>query len=81
MSRKIKETRCTCQSCGNVYHYGKAEALENAGNSMQNCGKSMMCCSGCVPAVFIGNKPVKDLKKCPKCGSRAITKEVVTHTV
>jgi DNA-directed RNA polymerase subunit RPC12/RpoP len=81
MPRQIKETRCTCQSCGNVYHYGKSEEIENCGNAMQNCGKSMSCCTGCGPAVLVKDQPVKDLSKCPKCGSRAIKKEIVTHTV
>ena len=49
--KKIRETRCTCQACGTVWHYGKAEALESAGAALQNAGKSMMCCTGCMPAV------------------------------
>lgn len=89
--KKIKETKCTCKACGKVWFYGKEEAfknfgekLESAGNSMSNAGKDMMCCSGCLPAAFIPNKQekeVKDLNKCPECGSKAITKEVVVHDV
>jgi len=81
MPRQIKETRCACQSCGFVYHYGKAEEIENCGNAMQSCGKTMSCCTGCVPAAAIKTQPVRDLNKCPKCGSRAVTKEIVTYTV
>lgn len=78
---KIKETRATCKACGNVWHYGKAEEIEATGAALQNVGKAMMCCTGCVPAAAIPDKKVTDLNKCPKCGSRAITKETVEHDV
>jgi hypothetical protein len=77
--RLIKETRCTCAACGNVWHYGKMDSLREAGNAMQDAGKAMMCCTGCLPAVFIPTKTPIDLNKCPKCGSRAVTKEIVEH--
>jgi len=97
----IQETKCTCKGCRNIWFYGKEEiaqnasdkmqncgtSLENCGSGMQNAGKSMMCCSGCVPAVLIPSqqekqmKEINDLNKCPKCGSRAIEKEIVTHQV
>lgn len=80
MSKKIKETKCTCKSCGNIWHYGKQEIIEQAGAALENIGKSMMCCSGCfLPAVLIPDKKIVDLNKCPKCGSRAIIKEEVTY--
>lgn len=89
--KQIKETKCTCSACGKVWFYGKEEAfknfgekLENVGNSMSNTGKDMMCCSGCLPALFIPNKQkkeVKDLNQCPECGSKAVKKEVVVHNV
>ena len=79
--KRISETKCTCASCGNVWHYGKAEVLESTGAALQNCGKSMMCCTGCVPAVVIPNQQVVDVGKCPKCGSRAFKKEIVEHEV
>lgn len=90
--RKITETKCTCQACGNVWYYG------GLGDRMQNIGKLQMesadtigdganalaCCSGCVPAGFIPSSskaPVRDLHQCQKCNSRAITREKVTHEV
>ena len=79
--KQIKETKATCQACGNVWFYGKQDQIEQTGKTMQNCGKSMMCCSGCAPAVLIPNQKSVDLNKCPKCGSKAIKKEVVTHNV
>jgi len=97
----IQETKCTCKACGNVWFYGKEEIAQNASNSMENCGtglencgsgmqntgKSMMCCSGCAPAVFIPKqqekplKEIEDLGRCPKCNSRAVVKEKITHQI
>lgn len=77
----IKETKCTCSACGNVWFYGKQEAWEQKANAMSNAGKAMSCCGGCWPALFIHDKQVIDLNKCPKCGSKAVKKEEVTHSV
>ncbi len=79
--KKIHETRVTCLSCGNIWHYGKQEEMQNMGNAMQQAGKSMMCCTGCFPALLIPNQKVADFNKCPKCGSKAVKKEQVTHEV
>lgn len=89
--KQIKETKCSCSACGNIWYYGKGEAMENFGEKMENFGKSMsntgtdmMCCGGCLPALFIPDKQVKEVKdfnKCPECGSKAIKKEIVVHNV
>lgn len=81
MAKKIKETKCICSACGNIWFYGKQEVSENTIATMQNCGKAMMCCGGCFPAVLINDKKVIDLNKCLKCGSRAIKKEEIIHEV
>jgi predicted nucleic-acid-binding Zn-ribbon protein len=81
MVRKIKETKCTCSACGNTWYYGKEEVSKNLGAAMENLGKDLTCLSGCMPAVFIPDKKVIDLDKCPKCGSKAIKKEEVIHEV
>lgn len=90
-TKKIKETKCTCSACGNVWYYGKQELLENRAKSIENCGSAMsntgsdmMCCSGCAPAILIPKQQavkVKDLNKCPKCNSSAIRKEEITHEI
>ena len=90
-AKRIKETKCTCQACGNTWYYGKkelwdnkADRISNFGKEMSNAGSDMMCCGGCLPAIFIPReqvKQVKDLNKCPKCNSSAIRKEEVTHEV
>ena len=81
MSRYIQETRCTCKACGNVWYFGKEEVTVQTANALNNCGKSMMCCTGCAPALLIPDKPMIDLNQCPKCNSRAVEREVVTHEV
>jgi predicted nucleic-acid-binding Zn-ribbon protein len=90
-SRQISEIKSTCRACGNIWFYGKKEIEQNrlaqthnAGAALSNCGKSMMCCSGCAPALFIpeaSRHAVEDLDKCPKCGSAAVAKETVIHDV
>lgn len=87
--KKIKETKCTCSACGNVWYYGKQETIQNKadrisnfGKQISNAGSDMACCSGCLPAAFIPKeqlKSVNDLNKCPKCNSVAIKKEIITH--
>lgn len=79
--KKIKETKCTCNSCGKIWHYGKEEVRERIQNNLHNAGKAMMCCGGCVPALLIKDKKVENLNKCPNCGSKAIIKEKVVHDV
>lgn len=80
-TKEIKETKCTCEACSNVWFYGKEDEKERKMNQIHNASKAMMCCGGCLPALLIKEKGVIDLDKCPKCGSRAVKKEVVTHNV
>ena len=89
--RGIRETKCTCVACGNVWYYGKkelwnnrAERFENFGNKLDNTSSDMMCCGGCLPAIFIPKKQIKqvmDLNKCSKCNSTAVRKEEIIHEV
>ena len=67
---EVRETRCTCAACGNVWYYGKEEVQKNSAAKMHQVGKAMMCCGGCFP-----------VDKCSKCGSKAVRKEIVTHHV
>lgn len=79
--KEVKETKCTCASCQNIWYYGKLEASQQSANKMSNLSKNLMCCGGCLPALLIQDKAVIDLDKCPKCGSKAVKKEIVTHHV
>ena len=78
---EVRETRCTCAACGNVWYYGKEEVQKNSAAKMHQVGKAMICCGGCFPALLIPNQEVVDLDKCSKCGSKAVRKEIVTHHV
>lgn len=77
----INETKCSCKSCKNIWYYGKKEMIESYANDKFNSGKTMLCCSGCLPALFLTDKKVIDHNACPKCGSRLIKKENITHYV
>ena len=67
-TRKASEIRNTCNACGKVWHVSSGDVASEA-------GKSLMCFSGCLPAGFF----VKELGKCPQCGSRNVTKEWVEY--
>jgi len=77
----IKETKCTCSACGNVWFYGKQEVQDQKANVASNAGKALACCGGCWPALLIPDKQIIDLNKCPKCGSKAVKREEVMHHV
>ena len=81
IGKRVKETKCTCSACGNIWYYGMTDVVQNLSDASSDCGKSMMCCTGCLPAVFIPDRKPVDLNKCPKCGSRAIKREEVIHEV
>ncbi len=80
-AKKIKEIKCTCESCGNIWFYGKEDVSESKANAAGNLGKAFMCCGGCWPALLIPEGKVIDFNKCPKCGSRAAKKEIIVHNV
>ena len=80
--RKIQETKCTCSACGNIWFYGKADVTKEINKSDFNTIKTLACCSGCwLPALVIPHREPIDFSKCPKCNSKAITKEAVVHDV
>lgn len=73
---KIKETKATCKNCGHMWYYDKADAIKDFGEKLSDAGKSMTCCGGCLP-----KSNVRDLDRCPECGSRAIHRETIVHEV
>ncbi len=79
--KKVTETRCTCNKCKKVWHYKGSDQLKETGKAMSQFGKSMLCCSGCFPALLIPNKESRDLDQCPNCKSRDVKKETVEHYV
>jgi len=79
-TRRIQETKCTCTGCGNVWFFGKQDENERLVDTMSNCSKTLFTCY-CLPLLFLPDKKVTDLGKCPKCGSRAVKREIVVHEV
>lgn len=81
----ITEIRTTCNSCGNVYYYGKKEIWENRSKICDNISKEAAAASCCYCNPFINaakNKnTITDFGRCPKCGSRNIIKEEISHEI
>lgn len=77
----ITETKCTCKACGHIWYYGKSEVWQQAGNVLHNAGTAASCCTCSPCCMFVPDKPVKDLLQCPKCNSKAVHAESVTHNV
>ncbi len=78
--KTIRETRCTCITCGHVWHYGALEVLNDVGNSLSDAGTAMTCPCCCFTS-FVPSKPKQAPSKCPKCNSGNVTKERVTYFV
>jgi predicted nucleic-acid-binding Zn-ribbon protein len=78
---QINETKCNCNACQHEWFYGKKDVDAASLDNLQNLGKNLMCCGGCFPALLIPEAKTTDFNKCPKCGSRAIEKKVITHNV
>lgn len=73
-----KEFRVTCKSCGNVSYHSTKDLWGNVGKAFGNAGKSFAALGGS-PFGARKNDPLTDYSKCPNCGSRNITKEVVEY--
>jgi hypothetical protein len=80
----IKEIKCKCNQCGNVWHYleedEKKLKSQSISNAMIGCG---MCCNP-FGALF-SNKSIDlqremdKMKKCPKCNSTDVTRTPTYH--
>ncbi|MDD5111863.1 MAG: hypothetical protein PHG85_04915 [Candidatus Altiarchaeota archaeon] len=92
----VTEIRCTCNSCGEVWHYLPSE---------ESNAKTSECCNNCLycgDALFTAGRPIveqkvvqkidldrinsatrwkKSLNTCPKCNSGNIKKETITYNV
>jgi len=80
----IKEIKCECNQCGNVWHYLEEEEkklkTQAMSNAMIGCGT---CCS--LISVLFANKSMDiqreldKMKKCPKCNSIDVTRTPIYH--
>lgn len=80
-SKTIKETKCVCNVCGKIWHFGKKDESEQKLNKMANAGKALACCGGCIPALLVKDKKITDLNQCPQCNSKNIKCEEVKYEV
>jgi len=81
-SHIITETKAACQACSEIWYYGKKDKQEQFSNQYNNtCTKPALCCTCSPLALLIPDKKIIELNKCPKCGSRAVKTELVTHNV
>ena len=81
---RIKEMKCKCNQCGNVWHYleedEKKLKIQAMSNAMIGCG---MCCNP-FGALFSNKsmdlqREMSNMKKCPKCNSTDVTKNPIYH--
>jgi len=76
----MKETKCTCQACGNIWYYGKKEAVEAKLTGLNKFGDTLIRIGHGGIAWLIPESGKKDIvNKCPKCNSSAIAKEQIMH--
>ncbi len=78
--KMVKETKCTCNSCGKVWYFGKQEQIQEGARAVTTASSACLCpCLGCLSAIF-GKRP-KDFKQCPQCQSKNVTTEEVSYEV
>ena len=61
--KKVKQTKCICNSCGNTFYFSDTDKIKNAANLLMGNAYTL--------------NQVKNLAKCPKCGSEAVSKKDV----
>ena len=80
----IKEIKCKCNQCGNVWHYleedEKKLKSQATSNALLGCG---MCCNP-FGALFSNKsidlqREIGKIKKCPKCNSTDVTRTPTYH--
>jgi len=80
----IKEIKCKCNQCGNVWHYLEEDEkkLKNQSglNACIGCG---MCCNP-FGAIFSNKsmdlqREIGKMKKCPKCNSIDVLRTTIYH--
>jgi hypothetical protein len=67
----IEETKYVCTQCNTIWFYGKQDKMDDVSNRLISIGALMQ---GKSLTGTYHEQLIKDNSKCPKCGSRAITK-------
>lgn len=81
MKKKIDEFKCNCSGCGNLWFYTETDLSQSQRNAAINQMKTGFGLLGCLPLLFIKGRDVIDYDRCPKCGSRSMTKETLTYEI
>jgi hypothetical protein len=77
----MEETKCTCKACGNIWYYGKKEAIEAKLSGLNKFGDTLIRIGQGGMAWLIPENKKDLVNKCPRCNSSAIAKEQITHEV
>lgn len=72
LNRYVRETQGTCSVCKHNWYFNMADILREKGKRMKDTGKDLLAL-GFLPLALIPNEQIRDLERCPKCGSRAVT--------
>lgn len=79
LSRYVRETQGTCSVCKHTWYFNMADILREKGKQMKNTGKDLLAL-GLLPLALIPNEQIRDLERCPNCGSRAVSlKDVINR--
>ena len=76
----IRENKAECKTCGYIWYFNSLDVISESGKQMLNLGKNMLALGVFLPLALIPDSQVNELKRCSKCGSRAVTiKEVINR--
>ena len=73
-NKEYREIKVTCSVCGHIHFYDYKDMLDNSMHAMGS-----VTFGGALEAVE--RSQIKDLDRCPSCGSRAVKIEEVINTV
>lgn len=85
--KHVKEYKRKCNECGKVWHSLASREKEIGGDiNLNNCVQGSQACNGNMGAATQSKRNVESqkdlldkLKKCPNCGSRNYTEEVIIY--
>jgi predicted nucleic-acid-binding Zn-ribbon protein len=80
---QIEEIKVTCWQCHHIWFYDESDRTGfGTKPGIKTSLVKTWCCCSCFPLGFVAFLiPKKKFNHCPKCGSRAIQKEIVTHNL
>jgi hypothetical protein len=76
-----REIKGTCPQCINIWFFNKNDEKNEQLKISKNSLKSLYGLFFFMPLALMPDAEIKELKRCPKCGSRAVTiNEVINKT-